>query len=110
MTSTLAFFRAIPVLTLIFCSFFLMPLLLHVDVPGLVTVVGALAMIGGAYLSHSVYAGIRSISEGQRQAEYPAQSTGKVVRATPATDRTIDLFPSQISILRKITCATMAGG
>jgi polar amino acid transport system permease protein len=63
-----AFFRAIPVLMLIFWTFFLMPILLHVDVPGLATVVCALALIGGAYLSHSVHAGIVSIGKGQRDA------------------------------------------
>ena len=68
LTAGLAFFRAIPVLMLIFWTFFLVPILLHVDVPGLATVVCALALIGGAYLSHSVYAGITSISDGQRQA------------------------------------------
>ncbi|QGZ65503.1 amino acid ABC transporter permease [Paraburkholderia acidisoli] len=68
LTAVVAFFRAIPVLMLIFWTFFLMPILLHVDVPGLATVVCALALIGGAYLSHSVHAGILSIGDGQRQA------------------------------------------
>ncbi|WP_321951173.1 amino acid ABC transporter permease [Paraburkholderia bannensis] len=68
LTAVVAFFRAIPVLMLIFWTFFLMPILLHVDVPGLATVVCALALIGGAYLSHSVYAGIVSIGAGQRDA------------------------------------------
>ncbi|WP_233888599.1 amino acid ABC transporter permease [Paraburkholderia flagellata] len=68
LTAGVAFFRAIPVLMLIFWTFFLMPILLRVDVPGLATVVCALALIGGAYLSHSVYAGITSIGEGQWQA------------------------------------------
>jgi polar amino acid transport system permease protein len=68
LTALVAFFRAIPVLMLIFWTFFLMPVLLHVDVPGLATVVCALALIGGAYLSHSVYAGIVSIGKGQRDA------------------------------------------
>ncbi|MBB3259289.1 polar amino acid transport system permease protein [Paraburkholderia bannensis] len=68
LTAIVAFFRAIPVLMLIFWTFFLMPILLHIDVPGLATVVCALALIGGAYLSHSVYAGIESIGAGQRDA------------------------------------------
>jgi polar amino acid transport system permease protein len=68
LTAVVAFFRAIPVLMLIFWTFFLMPILLHVNVPGLATVVCALALIGGAYLSHSVQAGIVSIGQGQRQA------------------------------------------
>ncbi|MFM0553513.1 amino acid ABC transporter permease [Paraburkholderia sediminicola] len=63
-----AFFRAIPVLMLIFWTFFLMPILLHVDVPGLAAVVCALSLIGGAYLSHSVHAGIVSIGVGQQSA------------------------------------------
>ena len=62
------FFRAIPVLMLIFWTFFLMPMLLHIDVPGLATVVCALALIGGAYLSHSVHAGIAAVGAGQEQA------------------------------------------
>jgi len=68
LTAVVAFFRAIPVLMLIFWTFFLMPILLHVDVPGLATVVCALALIGGAYLSHSVHAGIVSIGKGQLDA------------------------------------------
>ncbi|GGD75091.1 amino acid ABC transporter permease [Caballeronia grimmiae] len=68
LTGIVAFFRAIPVLMLIFWTFFLMPILLHVNVPGLATVVCALALIGGAYLSHSVHAGIASIGTGQWQA------------------------------------------
>ncbi|WP_144114147.1 amino acid ABC transporter permease [Paraburkholderia sp. BCC1886] len=63
-----AFFRAIPVLMLIFWTFFLMPIVLHLDVPGLATVVCALSLIGGAYLSHSVHAGIVSIGAGQQNA------------------------------------------
>jgi polar amino acid transport system permease protein len=64
----IGFFRAIPVLMLIFWTFFLLPVLLHVDVPGLATVVAALALIGGAYLSHSVHAGIEAVGNGQAQA------------------------------------------
>ncbi|MCG5075174.1 amino acid ABC transporter permease [Paraburkholderia tagetis] len=70
LTAVVAFFRAIPVLMLIFWTFFLMPILLHVDVPGLATVVCALALIGGAYLSHSVQAGITAIGAGQWQAAF----------------------------------------
>jgi polar amino acid transport system permease protein len=53
---------------LIFWTYFLLPMLFHVDVPGLATVVCALSLIGGAYLSHSVYAGIRAVGDGQWQA------------------------------------------
>ncbi|ACC76227.1 amino acid ABC transporter permease [Paraburkholderia phymatum] len=68
LVTIVGFFRAIPVLMLIFWTFFLMPMLLHVDVPGLAAVVCALALVGGAYLSHSVQAGIAAVGAGQRQA------------------------------------------
>lgn len=61
----LAFFRAIPVLLLIFWTYFLLPIFLGWDVPGTATVVVALTLIGGSYLAHSVYAGICSLPEGQ---------------------------------------------
>ncbi|WP_285961637.1 amino acid ABC transporter permease [Pseudomonas tohonis] len=63
--AVLGFFRAIPVLMLIFWSYFLLPVLLRIDVPALATVVCALSLIGGAYLAHSVCAGIQSLPPGQ---------------------------------------------
>ena len=44
----LGFLRAIPVVMLIFWSYFLLPILFKVDVPALATVVCALSLIGGA--------------------------------------------------------------
>lgn len=64
----LGFFRAIPVIMLIFWVYFLLPILFKVDVPGLFTVFCALSLIGGAYLAHSVFAGISSLPAGQWQA------------------------------------------
>jgi polar amino acid transport system permease protein len=61
----LGFLRAIPVLMLIFWSYFLLPIIFHVDIPALATVVCALSLIGGAYLAHSVHAGIQSLPLGQ---------------------------------------------
>ncbi|MGN6649892.1 amino acid ABC transporter permease [Trinickia sp.] len=68
LTALVGCFRAIPVLMLIFWTFFLIPMLMHVDVPGLVTVLCALALIGGAYLSHAVQAGIAAVGRAQEQA------------------------------------------
>lgn len=65
LVTVLGFFRAIPVLMLIFWSYFLLPIVFKVDVPALATVVCALSLIGGAYLAHSVYAGIHSLPAGQ---------------------------------------------
>ncbi|MFT4174496.1 MAG: amino acid ABC transporter permease [Rhodocyclaceae bacterium] len=64
----LGFFRAIPVIMLIFWTYFLLPIVLHIDAPALGTVVCALSLIGGAYLAHSVRAGIDSLPAGQWQA------------------------------------------
>jgi polar amino acid transport system permease protein len=61
----LGFFRAIPVLMLIFWTYFLLPIVFHIDVPGVLSVMCALALIGGAYLAHSVYAGISGVKTGQ---------------------------------------------
>ena len=54
LVALLGFFRAIPVLMLIFWTYFLLPIVFHVDVPALATVVCALSLIGGAYLAQWV--------------------------------------------------------
>lgn len=64
----LGFFRAIPVIMLIFWTYFLLPIAFGFNVPGTGTVVFALSLIGGSYLAHSVYAGICSLPAGQWQA------------------------------------------
>ncbi|MCF2134836.1 MULTISPECIES: amino acid ABC transporter permease [Burkholderiaceae] len=66
--AVLGFFRAIPVLMLMFWTYFLLPVVLHIDAPGQLTVVCALSLIGGAYLSHAVHAGIRAVGAAQLQA------------------------------------------
>lgn len=60
-----ALLRAIPVLMLIFWTYFLLPYALGIDVPGMLSVVCALSLVGGAYLGHGVAAGIRAIPPGQ---------------------------------------------
>lgn len=69
----LGFFRAIPVIMLIFWVYFLLPVAFGLDVPGFVAVVAALSLIGGAYLSYSVLAGIEALPPGQMLA---AQALG----------------------------------
>lgn len=66
----LGFLRAIPVIMLIFWTFFLMPMLINVDVPAVATVIMALALIGGAYIAHAVYAGMIAVAQDQWQAAY----------------------------------------
>jgi len=65
LTASIGFFRAIPVLMLIFWTYFLLPIVFHINVPGVFSVMCALSLIGGAYLAHSVHAGISGISAGQ---------------------------------------------
>ncbi|MFT3850174.1 MAG: amino acid ABC transporter permease [Propionivibrio sp.] len=60
--------RAIPVLMLIFWCYFLLPILFGMNIPGVLTVIVALAVINGAYFTQIVYAGIRAIGHGQWQA------------------------------------------
>lgn len=64
----LGFFRAIPVIMLIFWIYFLLPVAFGMDVPGIGAVIAALSFIGGAYLAHSVHAGIESLPKGQAMA------------------------------------------
>lgn len=61
----LGFFRAIPVLMLIFWTYFLLPTALGISVPGVLSVMMALSLVGGAYLAHGVYAGIVGVGRGQ---------------------------------------------
>lgn len=65
LVTVLGFFRAIPVLMLIFWTYFLLPIALDIDVPGVLSVMCALSLVGGAYLSHAVHAGIRGVPAGQ---------------------------------------------
>ncbi|MBS0847875.1 amino acid ABC transporter permease [Citrobacter sp. JGM124] len=68
LAAVLGFFRAIPVIMLIFWSYFLLPILFGIDIPEITTVVCALALISSAYLAHAVKAGILAIGIGQSQA------------------------------------------
>ena len=65
LTVVLSFLRAIPVLMLIFWSYFLLPVMLGLHVPGVLSVMAALSLVGGAYLAHAVYAGIQAVPAGQ---------------------------------------------
>lgn len=60
--------RSIPVLMLIFWCYFLLPMLLHTDIPGLLTVILALGVINAAYIGIATESGIRAVSSGQWEA------------------------------------------
>jgi len=63
--TVIAVLRGIPVIMLIFWCYFLLPILLGLNAPGMVTVIAALAIINGAYLSQAVAAGLRAVAPGQ---------------------------------------------
>ncbi|MEN3930711.1 amino acid ABC transporter permease [Microvirga sp. W0021] len=65
LATALGFFRAIPIIMLIFWIYFLLPVLFGITAPQVGTVVIALSLVGGAYLGHGVAAGIRSVSSKQ---------------------------------------------
>jgi polar amino acid transport system permease protein len=65
LSAVLGLLRAIPVLMLIFWTYFLLPIVFGVDVPGVLSVMAALSLVGGAYLAHAVAAGIRGVGTGQ---------------------------------------------
>lgn len=61
------FFRAIPVMMLIFWTYFLLPVIFDVDIPAITTVVCVLTIITSSYLAHVVKAGILAVSKHQWQ-------------------------------------------
>lgn len=63
--AVLGFFRAIPVIMLIFWTYFLLPIVFGTEILGVTAVVCALALITSAYLAHGVKAGILAIGQGQ---------------------------------------------
>ncbi|MBS1154572.1 MAG: amino acid transporter permease [Proteobacteria bacterium] len=63
--SAIAVLRGIPVIMLIFWCYFLLPVLFGLNVPGVATVIAALALINAAYLSQAVRAGLAAIGPGQ---------------------------------------------
>lgn len=65
LVAILGFFRAIPILMLIFWIYFLLPMMLGISAPKVQTIVLALSLVGGAYLGHSVAAGLRSVGDDQ---------------------------------------------
>lgn len=60
----LGFFRAIPVIMLIFWAYFLLPILFGMAIPAIGSVICALALIYAAYIAHAVKAGIIALKQG----------------------------------------------
>lgn len=64
----LALLRSIPVVMLLFWTYFLLPYAFNVHLPAITTVIITLALIYGAYVALIVQAGLKSISKGQSAA------------------------------------------
>ncbi|MEN9986419.1 MAG: hypothetical protein RI925_1921 [Pseudomonadota bacterium] len=109
-----ALLRAIPVVMLIFWSYFLLPILFGVDVPGTLTVVCALTLIGGAYLAQTVRAGIEAIPSGQWQAGLSlgmtrAQTLRLIVLPQALRMMTPSFVNQWISLLKDTSLAYIVG-
>ena len=63
----LALLRAVPVLMLVFWTYFLLPMVAGMHVGEVSTVVVALAAIGAAYVAQTLQAGIAALGPGQRR-------------------------------------------
>lgn len=106
--------RAIPVVMLIFWCYFLLPVLFGVDVPGTLTVIVALGLIGGAFLAQTVQAGIEAAPSGQWQAGLALGfSRWQVLRwliLPPALRMMLPSFVNQwVSLLKDTSLAYVVG-
>ncbi len=106
--------RAIPVLMLIFWCYFLLPILFGIDIPGVLTVIAALALINAAYLSQSVVAGIQAIGQGQWQAAAALGmnrwQTLRYIILPPALHHMLPSFVNQwITLLKDSSLAYVVG-
>jgi polar amino acid transport system permease protein len=103
----LGFFRAIPIVMLIFWSYFLLPTLFGVSVPEIETVVTALSLVRGAYLAYGVAADIASIGSGQWEAGlalgFGRWQVLRVVVLPQALRATVPSFVNQWTALIKDT-------
>ncbi|SDD39682.1 amino acid ABC transporter membrane protein 2, PAAT family [Cupriavidus sp. YR651] len=110
----LAFLRAIPVVMLIFWTYFLLPMLAGVQVGEVSTVVVALAAIGASYIAQTMSAGFAAIGRGQHQAALalgmtPAQSLRLVL--LPPTLRAMlpSLANTWVSLTKDTSLAYVVG-
>lgn len=68
--AVLGLLRAIPVIMLIFWSYFLLPILFGIEIPAVASVIFALAFIYAAYIAYAVNSGILALGQGQWSAGY----------------------------------------
>lgn len=84
--------RVIPPLLMIFWLYFLMPMLLGVDIPQVETAVVALALISTAYIAVSTRAGILAVPNGQWQ-------SGLSLGLTPMQTLRHVIFPQALRVM-----------
>ena len=111
----LGFFRAIPIVMLIFWVYFMSPQLLGVQAPQMTTVALSLGFVGGAYLSYSVASGINGLPVGQwRASKALGLSWWQAMRYVifpQALPRMMPSFINQwVSLIKDTSLAYIIGG
>lgn len=114
LATALALLRAVPVVMLIFWSYFLLPVLFDVDVPGILTVMVALSLIGAAFLAQTVQAGIAAVATGQWQAGlslgFSRGQTVRLIILPQALRMMVPSFVNQwVSLLKDTSLAYIVG-
>lgn len=96
--------RAIPLLLLIFWTYFAVPLITGFNISGTVTMVVALVVYEGAYLGEVVRAGIDAVSKGQVEAARAlGMSYGQCMRKIVLPQALFNMLPSILNQFIMIT-------
>ncbi|MCX4196003.1 ABC transporter permease subunit [Methylobacterium organophilum] len=95
LTAGLGFLRAVPVVMLIFWTYFLLPILFGVSIPEAGTVAAALSLVGGAYLSYGVASGIASVGRHALQSGVDRRGRRSARPPPRAPDHSIQTGPCQ---------------
>jgi ABC-type amino acid transport system permease subunit len=96
--------RAIPLLLLIFWTYFAVPLITGVNISGFVTMLVALVVYEGAYLGEVVRAGINAVPKGQVEAARAiGMSYGQCMRKIVLPQALFNMLPSILNQFIMIT-------
>lgn len=96
--------RAIPLLLLIFWTYFAVPLITGINISGFVTMLVALVVYEGAYLGEVVRAGINAVPKGQVEAARAiGMSYGQCMRKIVLPQALFNMLPSILNQFIMIT-------
>jgi glutamate transport system permease protein len=98
--AVIEFFRAVPLLLLIFALFLAWPQVTHTDLPALWALVLALTLYNGAVIAEIVRAGVLSVPKGQTEAAYAiGLGRGQTLRLVLLPQAVRVMLPALISQL-----------